>query len=118
VVGGGGGGGDGRVRLAMLALSFVSLPITIAVAVAFSLASRKIVLMEGAMTLLVEVAVAVEAAAGVQRLAIHSVWLLEASGAVLVSASTRQKHGDAQLGVKRAERAEGRVWVWMLGAGS
>jgi NADH:ubiquinone oxidoreductase subunit 3 (subunit A) len=74
------GSGGGRIRFAMLALSFLSLTIAIpfALALAVSFASSQIVLMVGAMTLLVEVTVAIEAATGVERLAIHNVWLLEA----------------------------------------
>jgi hypothetical protein len=68
----------------MLALGLVSLAVSLTiafpVAFTFSLSPRKIILMEGAMALLVEVTVAVEAATGVQRLlVVHSVWLLEAS---------------------------------------
>jgi hypothetical protein len=76
--------GSRRVWFAMLALGLVSLAVslTIAFPVAnpLSLSPRKIILMEGAMALLVEVAVAVKAATGVQRLlVVHSVRLLEAS---------------------------------------
>lgn len=76
--------GSRRVWFAMLALGFVSLAVSLTVAFpvafAFSLSPGKIILMEGTMALLVEVAVAVEAATGVERLlVVHSVWLLEAS---------------------------------------
>jgi hypothetical protein len=68
-----------RVCVAVLALGFfpfavsLSLAFTVAVVLALPFSPCHIVLMEGAMTLLVDiaVAVAVEAAAAMQRLVIH-----------------------------------------------
>jgi hypothetical protein len=67
----------------MLAIGLVSLAISVTlafpVAFPFPFPPRKVVLVVGAMTLVVHVAVALEAAARVQWLAIHSVGLLKAS---------------------------------------
>jgi hypothetical protein len=66
----------------MLALGFFSLTVSLAFAFpvslvfALPLASCDVVGMEGAMTLVVQVAVAVKARAAVERLAIHSVRLV------------------------------------------
>jgi ABC-type arginine/histidine transport system permease subunit len=74
----------------MLAVGFVSLAIALAialpVALRVSVPSHKIVLMVRAVALVVDVAVAVavEAGAAVQRLAIHLVSLPEAAAWVLV----------------------------------
>lgn len=100
MVGGGGGRAGGRVRLAMMAIGFVPLAITVPVAFALSLTSRKLVLMVGTMALFVEVAVAVEAAAGVQRLAIHTVVQLGASADVSVRPLDQHGHRDKELGAR------------------
>jgi hypothetical protein len=105
----------------MLALSFLSFTIAISFAFALSLASGKVVLMVGAMTLLVEVTVAVEAATSVERLAIHNVWLLEASITDLVSSCNRSGHDDMALCGKGQERRRGGfrgVCGWRVGSGS
>lgn len=106
---GAGGGGGRRVRFAMVALSFFS------VALALSLASSKIVLVVSAMALLIEVTVAVEAATGVQRLAIHNVGLREASMTDLVSSCNRSRHGDMALCGKGQERWRGGLAVSAVG---
>lgn len=105
----------GRVCFAVLALSFfpfaVSLALTFAIPFVFalSLSSRNVVLVEGAMTLLVDVAVAVEAAAGVRRLAIHAAGLLEASFWKFISTGSALHKANPQAsGVTASRRYAGR----------
>jgi hypothetical protein len=111
----------------MLAVGFVSLaialPFAFPVALGVSVPSRKIVLMVGAMALVVDVAVAVEAGAGVQRLAIHFVWLPEATAWVLISSYDGT---EARLYEGRGEKGEGgrlglgglwQVWRAWVGSG-
>jgi hypothetical protein len=85
-------GSSWLVGFPMLALCLVALAVTITfafpIALTLSFSPRDFVLMEGAMTLFLDVAVAVKAAAAVKRLAVHPVGLLEASAMNLVSLRT------------------------------
>jgi hypothetical protein len=76
-----------RERFTILAVDLFPFAVSISFAFAFPLASCNVVLVEGALTLLIGIAitVAVGAAPTMQGLAIHLAWLLEASLSVLVS---------------------------------
>ena len=68
--------GGGRIGFPVLAVSLITITITLAfapIALHFSLSPRNLLRMEGAMTLLVQFAITVEAAGGVRRLYVDHV---------------------------------------------